>query len=239
MVVLVTLRRSRNFLSREWFYEEQRSADLAFEDLSADLSICEIVIFKRCGTESFVSEKQHTSPQAHSHQTATMGSIEEEQTPISIPIIDFAKWSSGGTAEQRFAVAKELSEACHKVGFVFIINHGVSPELLEEAFGWSKRLFDLKTEEKMLAPHPDGHAVHRGYSWPGLEKVSQVISEDLEVGEKLRAVTDCKVYVPSSVIGKILTIVQNRKAMKSAVKIMTNNPTSGSPKKSSPASANS
>jgi hypothetical protein len=65
--------------------------------------------------------------------------------------------------------------------------------LLEEAFGWSKRLFDLKTEEKMLAPHPDGPTVHRGYSWPGLEKVSQVISSDLEVGEKLRAVTDCKV----------------------------------------------
>lgn len=184
-------------------------------------------------------KKQHTSLQAHSHQTATMGSVEKEQTPISIPIIDFAKWSSGGTAEQRFAIAKELSEACHKVGFVFIINHGVNPELLGEAFGWSKRLFDLKTEEKMLAPHPDGHAVHRGYSWPGLEKVSQVISEDREVGEKLRAVTDCKVYVPSSVIEKMLKIAQNRKAMKSVVKIMTNNPTSGSPKKSSPASEDS
>jgi hypothetical protein len=60
-----------------------------------------------------------------------------------------------------------------------------------------KRLFDLKTEEKMLAPHPDGPTVHRGYSWPGLEKVSQVISEDLEVGEKLRAVTDCKVTLHS------------------------------------------
>lgn len=45
----------------------------------------------------------------------------------------------------------------------------------------------------MLAPDPDGPIVHRGYSWPSLEKVSQVISEDLEVGEQSRSVTDCKV----------------------------------------------
>lgn len=112
---------------------------------------------------------------------------------VSIPVIDFSKWSSPSSPEDRLAIAKELADACHNVGFVSIINHGVSPELLEEAFGMSKKLFDLKTEEKMLAPHPDGPTVHRGYSWPGLEKVSQVISSDLEVGESLRAVTDCKV----------------------------------------------
>jgi isopenicillin N synthase-like dioxygenase len=124
-----------------------------------------------------------------------MGSVDKDQTLVSIPIIDFAKWNSGSTAEQRQEIAKELSDACHNVGFVFIINHSVKPELLEQAFGWSKRLFELNTEKKMLAPHPDGHAVHRGYSWPGLEKVSQVISSDIEVGERLRAVTDCKVDI--------------------------------------------
>ena len=124
-----------------------------------------------------------------------MGSIEEKHQAleVKIPIIDFAKWNPSSTASERFAIAKSLADVCHSVGFVFIVNHGVSPDLLEEAFSWSKRLFDLKTEEKMLAPHPDGPTVHRGYSWPGLEKVSQVISEDLEVGEKLREVTDCKV----------------------------------------------
>ena len=122
-----------------------------------------------------------------------MGSTEDDQSVIKLPVIDFAKWGSGSTPEERLSTAKELADACHNFGFVFIINHGVSPELLEEAFGWSRRLFDLKYEEKMLAPHPVGPTVHRGYSWPGLEKVSQVISDDLEVGEKLRAVADCKV----------------------------------------------
>ena len=123
-----------------------------------------------------------------------MGSIEQEPpSPVSIPIIDFTNWNENCTIEERYAVAQKLANACHNVGFVSIINHGVSSDLLDEAFRWSKRLFDLKQEEKMLAPHPDGPTVHRGYSWPGLEKVSQVISTDLEVGEKLRQITDCKV----------------------------------------------
>ena len=166
-----------------------------------------------------------------------MGSMEKEQNPVSIPIIDFSKWVSGSTTEERLAVAKELSDACHNVGFVSIINHGISPELLEEAFGWSKRLFDLKTEEKMLAPHPDGHFVHRGYSWPGLEKVSQVISEDLEVGEKLREVTDCKVDILSTV-GRKMFMNSFRKVTKSAAKKTTSNPTFGFQKKSCPVFAN-
>ena len=125
-----------------------------------------------------------------------MGWIEEPQAAnANLPIVDFANWTSDSTAEQRYEIGKNLADACHKVGFVYIINHGVSPELLEEAFGWSKRLFDLKHEEKMLAPHPDGPTVHRGYSYPGLEKVSQIISTDLEVGEKLREVRDCKVWL--------------------------------------------
>jgi isopenicillin N synthase-like dioxygenase len=131
-----------------------------------------------------------------------MGSIQDQTaatgTPVNIPIVDFANWTPEATPEQRLNIAKELADACHNVGFVFIINHGVQPDLLEQAFGWSKRLFDLKPEEKMLAPHPHGPSVHRGYSWPGLEKVTQVISSDLELGEKLRAVTDCKVLSKSN-----------------------------------------
>lgn len=120
-----------------------------------------------------------------------------QMTNANLPIIDFANWTSESTAEQQYEIGKKLADACHNVGFVYIINHSVSPELLEEAFGWSKRLFDLGHEEKMLAPHPDGPTVHRGYSYPGLEKVSQVISTDLEVGEKLREVRDCKVCFQS------------------------------------------
>ncbi|KAG9238412.1 putative UPF0676 protein [Amylocarpus encephaloides] len=119
-----------------------------------------------------------------------MGALQEAKTSVSIPVIDFSKWTSSTSESERRAAANELADACHHVGFVSIVNHGVSPDLLEEAFGWSKRLFDLRTEEKMLAPHPDGPAV------------SQMVSSDLEVGERIRAVTDCKlnVWLPEEVL---------------------------------------
>lgn len=74
----------------------------------------------------------------------------------SLPIIDFEKWQ-GGSAEERQNIATELATACRQVGFVYIINHGVQDDLLDEAFGWSKKLFDLSEEKKMLAPHPPGN----------------------------------------------------------------------------------
>lgn len=117
---------------------------------------------------------------------------------LSLPIIDFADWHDVNSApEKKKAVADKLVEACRTTGFVYIINHRVPSDELEQAFGWSKKLFDLKPEEKMLAPHPDGPEVHRGYSWPGLEKVSQVLGNEKDLDEeqmvkKLRQIQDCK-----------------------------------------------
>lgn len=48
-------------------------------------------------------------------------------------------------------------------------------------------------------PQP-GPNVHRGYSWPGLEKVSQYVHKEGEDAdaedEALRQVQDCKVSAP-------------------------------------------
>ncbi|OJD34325.1 thymine dioxygenase [Diplodia corticola] len=113
----------------------------------------------------------------------------------SIPIVDFSHWS-GGSPEERQSIAKKLTDAARGVGFVYIVNHGVSDNVLDQAFAWSKKLFDLPHEKKMLAPHPPGPNVHRGYSWPGLEKVSQYIhkgDEDPDAkDQELRKVEDCK-----------------------------------------------
>ncbi|KAI0842569.1 thymine dioxygenase [Hypoxylon sp. FL0890] len=97
--------------------------------------------------------------------------------PDAIPVLDFSAWSTGSINDKKH-IARELTDACRRVGFVYIVNHGVPSTLLEEAFGWSKKLFALPKETKMLAPHPPGPSVHRGYSWPGLEKVSQDIIKD-------------------------------------------------------------
>lgn len=118
-----------------------------------------------------------------------------------IPIVDFARWKRGSAREERLKVAKDLVAACREVGFVYIINHGVPKETLDRAFELTKQLYDLPKEDKMKAPHPPGWAHHRGYSWPGLEKVSAALSQkdDEKMVEQLREVTDCKVCNPLSI----------------------------------------
>ncbi|KAF2098251.1 Clavaminate synthase-like protein [Rhizodiscina lignyota] len=116
----------------------------------------------------------------------------------AIPIVDFSPYlSSTANPSDRAAVAQKLVTACRDTGFVYITNHGIPQSLVDETFSWSRKFFDLNQEEKMKAPHPPGYAVHRGYSWPGLEKVSQVItshrsSDDPDIQNKLRQVGDCK-----------------------------------------------
>jgi isopenicillin N synthase-like dioxygenase len=110
----------------------------------------------------------------------------------NIPVVDFAKFSDNNETATRLSIARSLVSACQQVGFVYIINHGLSKGQIDDAFATSKRLFALDREAKMQAPHPDGPAVHRGYSHPGLEKVSQYAGGEEEVGEKLREVIDCK-----------------------------------------------
>lgn len=114
----------------------------------------------------------------------------------SIPVVDFAGWSPNAPLEQRKFIAQKIVEACQNVGFVYITNHNLSLERLAQAFEWSTKLFDLKPEQKMLAPHPSGFTVHRGYSWPGLEKVSNAMGDEdnaADLTKTLRQISDVKV----------------------------------------------
>ncbi|KAJ5935417.1 Oxoglutarate/iron-dependent dioxygenase [Penicillium verhagenii] len=112
----------------------------------------------------------------------------------AIPIVDFARWNSDDTS--RLLIAREIVAACQKVGFVYIVNHSLPESLLDDAFHWSQIFFELSQEEKLQAPHPEGWAVHRGYSWPGLEKVSGLeatsAEDDQERAKELREVPDIK-----------------------------------------------
>ncbi|KAL4787235.1 hypothetical protein BJX76DRAFT_30549 [Aspergillus varians] len=113
---------------------------------------------------------------------------------MELPVVDFSLWYDFQDEASRQRVAQELVNACQRVGFVRIVNHSLPGTTIDEAFEWMGRLFALPKEEKMKAPHPAGWAVHRGYSWPGLEKVSQIMStgDDEHVRSKLREVPDVK-----------------------------------------------
>lgn len=127
-------------------------------------------------------------------KSGTISSV-NNSTMMEIPLVDFSPWNEADDTSGRKKVAQEIVDACKKVGFVYIINHSVSESILAEAFDWSRRFFELPMEEKSKAPHPEGWAVHRGYSCPGLEKVSQAVSggDDKNVVEQLRQVPDFKV----------------------------------------------
>ncbi|KAJ5899100.1 Oxoglutarate/iron-dependent dioxygenase [Penicillium taxi] len=97
----------------------------------------------------------------------------------TIPVVDFAEWSSS-SGPSRLQVAQKLVEASQKVGFAYIVNSSLSDTLLDEAFHLSQCFFELPSDEKLKAPHPPGWAVHRGYSWPGLEKVGLAEGPDIK-----------------------------------------------------------
>lgn len=82
----------------------------------------------------------------------------------SIPIVDLSAFGTEGETKSRSESARALYKACHDLGFVQILGHGIEPELLREAFDWSKKLYSLSHDEKMKAPHPDGPVPHRGSS---------------------------------------------------------------------------
>lgn len=114
---------------------------------------------------------------------------------MELPVVDFTPWYSIGDELSRQRVAQELVDGCQRVGFARIINHSLPGSEIDKTFEWMKRLFARPEEVKMKAPHPEGWAVNRGYSWPGLEKVSQTMStgNDEELKRKLREVPDVKV----------------------------------------------
>ncbi|KAJ5168647.1 uncharacterized protein N7482_004241 [Penicillium canariense] len=102
---------------------------------------------------------------------------------LSIPIIDLEP-ARTGTPEQAAQVAQDVYQAFKKVGFVYIKNHGVPQDLLDQAFAWSAKFFALPQSEKNKAPHPPEGWYHRGYSGVGREKVIQMVFDKDGIAEK-------------------------------------------------------
>ena len=112
-----------------------------------------------------------------------------------IALVDLHTFTSPGSSSgSRLVTARSLVDALRTTGFAYISNHGVPPSLLEKAFNHSRAFFSLPQSAKMTCPHPPGWTVHRGYSWPGLEKVSGALSavDDPAWVAQLRTVQDYK-----------------------------------------------
>lgn len=89
----------------------------------------------------------------------------------TVPVVDFSHFYSQNEAE-RLTTGTAIFEALRDVGFVYLTNHGISRDLLAEAFSQSRAFFDLPLQDKLKAPHPPEAWNQRGYSQFGQEKIS-------------------------------------------------------------------
>ena len=67
--------------------------------------------------------------------------------PTSIPVIDLSP-SFSGDPDKVDAVAREIHKACREMGFFYISHHGIDQTLIDAAFEWAARFYDLPFGEK-------------------------------------------------------------------------------------------
>ncbi|KAI9148327.1 2-oxoglutarate-Fe(II) type oxidoreductase ppzD [Paramyrothecium foliicola] len=111
---------------------------------------------------------------------ATMGSIAFDEKR-EVPRLDFAKFLHGNVDEQK-QLCQRLVWSLSNVGFVKLVNHGISEDDIRRVFKWNKDFFALPLEKKNKAAHPVQPNPHRGYSYVGQEKLSRV--RDYEKGHR-------------------------------------------------------
>ena len=79
----------------------------------------------------------------------------------TLPIIDLSAW--GEDECSLAAISARIGVSCRDVGFFYVVHHGVSSELMNEAFAQSKRFFALPVADKQqIAIETIGG--NRGYS---------------------------------------------------------------------------
>ena len=96
----------------------------------------------------------------------------------TIPLVDLAKYRSGSSQDKKEFV-EQLGKAFSEVGFVGVINHGVSAELVDTFYDEAKRFFALPVEDKRKYEVP-GLAGQRGYTSFGKEHAKQSTVADLK-----------------------------------------------------------
>ncbi|KAL4243941.1 iron/ascorbate-dependent oxidoreductase family protein [Abortiporus biennis] len=107
-------------------------------------------------------------------------------TPGGIKVVDFSPFIDGSEAGE--AIVSSFKET----GFVYLVNHGLGQDKIDQMFNWSQKFFTLPLELKQLAPHPADGSHHRGYSAPGVEKVRHMGSESATDKPKTTTSLDVK-----------------------------------------------
>jgi isopenicillin N synthase-like dioxygenase len=96
----------------------------------------------------------------------------------AIPVLDLSKFTNGTPAQRKAFVAK-LGKAFHEVGFVGVVNHGVSKALIDDFYTEAKAFFALEVTTKRQY-EVQSLAGQRGYTSFGTEHAKQSKVADLK-----------------------------------------------------------
>jgi isopenicillin N synthase-like dioxygenase len=90
-----------------------------------------------------------------------------------IPILDMAQFDGSASAQNR--LFHEMHEACERVGFFYIMNHGVPGGAIEDIFMQAHRYFALPEEEReaMRLTHSPWYRGYLPMGAPGANKVTR------------------------------------------------------------------
>jgi isopenicillin N synthase-like dioxygenase len=106
----------------------------------------------------------------------------------ALPVLDFSRFD--GDAVERALFLEQLRNAARRVGFFYLIGHGIAPEQIQSVLSASRRFFQLPDREKLKiemvnSPH------FRGYTRIGLEHTRGKPDwrEQLDIGAEREALT--------------------------------------------------
>ncbi len=95
--------------------------------------------------------------------------------PFEVPIIDLGAWADGDETA-RWGVAAALDVACREVGFMQIVGHSITDDVLGGMLAAADDFFGLPVEAKLATKNPD-LAANRGYSGFGSEALAYSLGE--------------------------------------------------------------
>ena len=96
----------------------------------------------------------------------------------AIPLVDLQQYITGNEAEKS-AFVDQLGDAFHNLGFVGVVNHGVSKQLIDDFYKASKEFFSLPVSLKKKYEIA-GMAGQRGFTSFGKEHAKQSKVADLK-----------------------------------------------------------
>jgi isopenicillin N synthase-like dioxygenase len=89
-----------------------------------------------------------------------------------VPVIDISGWTSG----RRDRIAREVDDACRRVGFLQVAGHGVDPAVVSAMLAASDAIFELPAADKLALTAPPH--INRGYAPVGSESLTYSLGVD-------------------------------------------------------------